>query len=42
MTSIVKTKIMNTNPKVDEYLKKKEHPLTNEIQRVRTDHFTNG
>ncbi len=26
---------MNTNPKVDEYLEKKAHPLTAEIQRVR-------
>jgi len=26
---------MNINPKVDEYLLKKDHPLTREIQRVR-------
>ncbi len=26
---------MNINPKVDEYLTKKNHPMTNEIQRVR-------
>jgi len=27
---------MNTNPKVDEYLAKKEHPLKAEIERVRS------
>ena len=26
---------MNINPEVDKYLKKKEHPLTEEIQLVR-------
>ena len=26
---------MNKNPKVDEYLEKKAHPLTKEIQRIR-------
>jgi uncharacterized protein YdeI (YjbR/CyaY-like superfamily) len=26
---------MNKNPKVDDFLKKKKHPLTNEIQLVR-------
>ena len=26
---------MNTNPKVDEFLEKKAHPMTNEIQMVR-------
>lgn len=26
---------MKLNPEVDEYLKKKDHPLTSEIQRVR-------
>lgn len=26
---------MNKNPMVDEYLKKKNHPMNNEIQRVR-------
>ncbi len=26
---------MNTNPKVDDYLKKKDHPMAKEIDRVR-------
>ena len=33
--TLFKNIIMNTNPEVDEYLKSKEHPLNDEINRVR-------
>ena len=32
---VFKHSLMKKNPEVDEYLQSKQHPLTNEIQRVR-------